>query len=242
MIDKYFNGRVPHIFADSGAFSAFTKGAEIDIKAYAKWLKENRDYISTYANLDVINDPESTWANQQRLEDMGLNPIPVFHVGSSWEYLERYIEHYPYIALGGMVPHMGKPKVLSPWLLKAFRMAIGEDGKPRSVYHGFGATNWGIVKGFKWYSVDSSSWGMGYRYGRIPLFNPITGKFVPIRLGSKDTYEHARLIRQLGYDPTDFADKSRYDRSKTATIGALSYMNAEQWITQRLGQIEIPTR
>ena len=46
-------------FLDSGAFSAFTQGAEIDIQEYIEFIKEHKDYLEAYANLDVIGDAEA---------------------------------------------------------------------------------------------------------------------------------------------------------------------------------------
>ena len=53
------------LFLDSGAFSAETQGAKIDIQEYIDFIKEHQDVIEVYANLDVIGDPVSTWKNQK---------------------------------------------------------------------------------------------------------------------------------------------------------------------------------
>lgn len=49
------------IFADSGAFSARSLGAEIKLDDYCAWLDKWREQISVYASLDVIGNPEATW-------------------------------------------------------------------------------------------------------------------------------------------------------------------------------------
>lgn len=235
---KYFNRPYPEVFADSGAFSADSQGGHVDLLEYARWLKRWGHLFSTYANLDVIGDPERTAENQGRLEAVGLAPLPVFHTGSDWSHLEELAERYPYIALGGMVPHMRFPKRIMPWLVQAFKIAQG-----RAVFHGFGATSWEIVSALPWYSVDSSSWGQGYRYGQVPVFDPRRGRFVKLQLGSaQDWYRHAALVRDLGFDPADFADRARNDRSKICAISALSYMMAEQWLRRRHGEVHIPGR
>ena len=57
MVKTHFDGFKPDIFADSGAFSAVTQGAELNIDDYAKWIIRWREYFTIYANLDVIGDP-----------------------------------------------------------------------------------------------------------------------------------------------------------------------------------------
>ena len=169
---KYFTEPYPDVFADSGGFSAMTQGAAIQWQEYAAWVKRWAHLFCTHANLDAIGDPAKTAQNQKHLEDAGLTPLPVFHVGSDFKHLEAYIDKYPYIALGGMVPHLRYTDRIMPWLVKCFKLAQG-----RSVFHGFGATNWTVVKSLPWYSVDSSSWGSGFRFGQVPVFDAQRGKF-----------------------------------------------------------------
>lgn len=235
---KYFSEPYPGVFADSGAFSAFTQGEPINWRDYAAWVKRWRHLFTVYANLDVIGDAEGTLTNQKRLEDAGLSPLPVFHTGEDWSYLEQYIKQYPYIALGGMVPYMRFPKKIMPWIIQCFKKAKGQ-----SVFHGFGATSWKIIRDLPWYSVDSSSWGQGFRFGEVPLFDEKKGRFFKASLGdTKSCYKCGALFRRLGFDPEDFADRSRNDRAKICAVSALSYMLAEQWLRKRHGEIRIPRR
>ena len=77
------------VFLDSGAFSAWTRGVEIDIQKYIEFIKQNQDVITVYANLDVISpgrfsmgtkeSAELTLRNQKIMEQAGLSPLPVFH-------------------------------------------------------------------------------------------------------------------------------------------------------------------
>ncbi|MBM3983046.1 MAG: hypothetical protein FJ304_22790 [Planctomycetes bacterium] len=236
LLEKKFAPHYPEIFIDSGGFSAMTQGVSIDIKAYAAFLKRFAHRITVYANLDSIGNAQKTADNQKRLEDMGLRPIPVFHTGEEWKWLEAYIERYPYIALGGMVPYMRQWEKMMPWLVRAFKMA-----KDRSVYHGFGCTTWNIISRVPWYSVDSSSWCASFRFGQVGLFDPRTGKWHQANLGDPKTCSKAApLIRSYGFDPADFADRKRNERKKIAAISALAYIKAEEFLRKRHGAIGLP--
>lgn len=234
VFSKYLVRPYPELFLDSGAFSAFMQGVTISLSDYAAWIKKYQHLITLYANLDVIKDAESTWRNQQRLEqEYGLSPLPVFHVSEPWDMLERYLATYPYIALGvaGTRSH-----VYMPWLVKCFKMAEG-----RAVYHGFGITTWEVLKAFPWYSVDSSSWGQGFRFGNVPVFDERQGKFIKVQLGDyQSCYAYAWLIRSYGFDPSDFAHRSRGYRQHICALSALSYMKAEHWLTKRWGEVSLP--
>jgi len=111
----------------------FTGKIKIDINEYISFIKENKDKIEVYANLDVIGNYEATEKNQQYLEASGLRPLFTFHFGSPVEKLKNAVEKYDYIALGGLVPHSKNRKRLQNWLDRCFAV-IGTKCK----VHGFG--------------------------------------------------------------------------------------------------------
>ena len=151
------------IFLDSGAFSAFTQGVEIDLNKYCDYIHRNDDIIAKSDGallasvLDGIGDPLKTWQNQQAMEARGVRPLPCFHYGEDERYLEWYIARYDYITLGGMVP-ISKPQVRL-WLDRIWENYLTDgSGRPRLKVHGFGLTTVGLMERYPWYSVDSSSW------------------------------------------------------------------------------------
>lgn len=154
------------LFIDSGAFSAFTKGIEIDIQDYIQFIRDNEQVISVYANLDVIGDAEGTLRNQEVMEAAGLSPLPCFHYNEPVEYLEYYLSKYDYIALGGMVP-VSTSDLIS-WLDGVFANYICDSaGIPKAKVHGFGLTSLKLMLRYPWYSVDSTSWVMTGRMGSV---------------------------------------------------------------------------
>jgi hypothetical protein len=237
LLRENFTEPYPELFADSGAFSAMTQGAVITVDEYAEWLKRWSHLFSTYANLDVIRNPEVTWANQQRLEDQGFAPLPVFHVATPWEWLEHYLERYQYIALG--VAGSRSSKYMG-WVVRCFQMARQEGAPPRAVYHGFGITAWTPLRNFPWYSADSSSWMAGFRYGSMKVFNSMAGEWVSMHASDRKAWKkHAGLVRDLGFNPTDFYDGNP-TRATRSAIALRSYLEAERWLQEFHGPVEIP--
>ena len=229
-------GQPVDILVDSGAFSAFTLGATIDLNAYTQWVSYWGELFGAFANLDVIGDAEGTLQNQRAIEAMGLKPLPIFHTGEPWEYLDRYLEDYRYVMLGGMVPYARERHRLMPWLIKCFRKA-----GTQTVYHGLGLTSWYALSAFPWYSVDSSSWGSGYRYGTVPVFDQVAGRMKTVQIGDRKKWAaNAGHVRALGFNPADFADRSRTSRALLCQIGAASYVAGERFLRKRHGPITIP--
>jgi hypothetical protein len=173
-----------NLFLDSGAFSAFTQNVKIEIIDYCNFIKENNKKITIYSNLDVIGDPIQTYKNQKIMEAQGLTPIPVFHYGEDYVWLEKYLnEGYEYISLGGMVPISNKSLVI--WLDNLFSNYLTDkEGLPKVKVHGFGLTSFSLMFRYPWYSVDSTSWVVTGRLGSI---------FIPIFKGGKWIYSRPPL-------------------------------------------------
>ena len=155
------------IFLDSGAFSAFTQGVNIDIQEYIDFIKNHQEHLTVYANLDVIGSPEGTWKNQRRMEKAGLMPLPCFHYGEDPKWLKMYLSRgYEYIALGGMVP-ISTPD-LKIWLDDIWKNYLTDaEGMPIIKVHGFGLTSNSLMRRYPWWSVDSTSWVMTGRMGGV---------------------------------------------------------------------------
>lgn len=163
------------IFLDSGAFSAFTMGVDVDLPAYCQYVLENKDIIEQVDDaicasvLDGIGDPQKTYENQLEMERRGVRPLPCFHYGEDERYLEYYMANYSYITIGGMVP-ISTPQ-LYLWLDRIWEKYLTDgSGRPRLRVHGFGLTTMGLVERYPWYSVDSSSWVQVARNGGMMLY------------------------------------------------------------------------
>lgn len=238
----------PQVFADSGAFSAMSVGADVQLHEYVAWLQRWHHLFTTYVNLDVIGDAEATWTNQQAMEDAGLQPVPVFHGGSPWDHLERYCQRYPYVALGGMVFTAG-PRALLRWCVEAFQRA-----RPHgTVFHGFAQTKLSILKALPWYSVDSSSWSAGHRYGTLSLWDDQRATWVRCTLGNHaDVYSKAPLIRAHGGDPAVLAkrgvglnsgkesDQYLMERAMVIGVNVVAWVRCERYLQRRHGPVVHP--
>jgi hypothetical protein len=164
------------VFLDSGAFSAFTQGVEIDIGEYCDYIHENQDIILFPSVLDAIGDAEGTWRNQEDMERRGVRPLPCFHYGEPLDLLRHYVANYEYITIGGMVPI--STQQLKIWLDDIWRDVLCDElGRPRIKVHGFGLTSLPLMMRYPWYSVDSSTWVQWAANGMI---------LIPTRTGQLD--------------------------------------------------------
>jgi hypothetical protein len=230
------------VFVDSGAFSAHTLGSTVKLADYAAWLRDWQGLITTAATLDVIGDPVTTQRNTRTLEAQGLRVLPVFHVGSPWEDLEKLCAEYGYVALGGMVSHVKNPEPVMRWLVKCFRIAR-EHG---TVFHGFGQVRFKTISALPFYSVDSSGWSRGIAYGEISLWDERRAKLTGVMVKDHaQVRRYADLLRSHGVDPTLVArpgfsiskqrPRAQYLRESSMICGApaIAYHRFGEWLINR---------
>jgi len=147
-----------HIMLDSGAFSAWKINAIINIDEYIKYIKIHN--IGKYISLDEVGNPEKSYYNLKYIEKHKLYPIPVFHFGSDFKYLDQLVqEKYKLIALGGTVGK--KIKERREFFNECFH-------KYKNTYfHGLGMTDINLLKEFEWASIDSSTWLIGRKHNKL---------------------------------------------------------------------------
>ena len=193
------------ILIDCGAFSAESSGKPINIVEYCEFLKYTE--AITYAGLDVIGNAKATRENNEfMVKEYGLRPIPTFHLGSTIEDLASIASgQYPYIALGGLVFNSGVTSHCDQvwsWILK---------NNPKLRVHGFGVTNIELMDRYPWYSIDSSSFKSGKRYGRPSmLWNGMNWK----TFSEEEFIGHLRKLGHVVTDPSfkkDGEDKKDKD-------------------------------
>lgn len=173
------------IMLDSGAFWAWRRGRVIDLLQYIAYIKANQEHLANYVALDVIPgrmgqrayDAEAIEAaakashrNLQIMKDAGLSPIPVFHQGERFNYLERLIsDGETYI---GISPHLrAKHNEIRLWLNEVFAILASCNVKT----HGLGVTSSQLIKSYPWTTVDSSTWAIAAGLGQVPIAQQIRG-------------------------------------------------------------------
>ena len=227
---KFFKNGVK-VFADSGGFTAMTKGVDIKLSDYCEWINQNDHHLECYANLDVIGNQVWSRNNQVAMELKGLAPIPVFHVGSGFKEFRRLCEEYSYIAIGGMVPYMKSVKELAPFLSKVFDIA----GEVR--LHGFGCTNLRALMDYPWYSVDSSTWLVGIRYGEVPIFDEKIHAIRRISFGDWEKWrKYRRKIEELGFDWKEVASNRVLNKTTLLQLSRATFEELEEYLTRRWGR------
>ena len=174
------------LFIDSGAYTAYTKGAEIDVDEYIKYLNSITDKCTIFAQLDKIpgrfnqpktsedvkNAPKQSWENYLYMRERLKEPkklLPIFHQGENYKWLHNMLEwtdengeHIPYI---GISPAFDVPG-LEYFLDRSFSI-IQKSSNPKVKTHAFGMTRLKVLELYPYTSADSTSWKMCAAMGNI---------------------------------------------------------------------------
>jgi hypothetical protein len=157
-----------HTVLDSGAFSAWNIGKEVDIAGLT--VESGRPYWQESVALDVIGNPDKSLANALWMKKQGSPAYPVFHYGEPWDLLIEYKKHFPKVGLSCL---FGEKKSMSlKWVEQCFSR-----GWPHR-FHSFGWIKDSVLMAFPWHSADASSWAL--QPGAFGLWRAFGGR-MPLR-------------------------------------------------------------
>lgn len=157
---------------DSGAFSFF--GGEVVnwseyVETYINFI--NKHDIQHFFELDIyaLIGVKETENLRKRIEDgTKKKSIPVWHIELGVDYYKMLCEEYDYIAIGASGQHGTAWTRKTPEKL----IALVNYARAKGVkVHGLGYTKIAMLKNIPFYSVDSTSWLSGNRFGGIYRFN-----------------------------------------------------------------------
>lgn len=167
------------LFIDSGAFTAHTKGADLDVDEYIDYLNAYEDVFTIYAQVDKIpgrfgiehtreelaEAPALSFENYLYMAPRLKNKdklIPIFHQGEDFKWLKNLLEyvdengkHIPYIGISTRNDANRKNK--SDWLQRCFDI-IARSSNPNVKTHAFGMTSFPLLERFPFTSADSTAW------------------------------------------------------------------------------------
>lgn len=198
------------IILDSGAYTAHTKGTPVDLDEYTAFLVARVGGFRWAVALDVIGDPEASWANYVRqradLAGTGIRLVPVWHIKTPLAELRRILaeDDAPIVGVGGMVGLHASAIIRLATPAHALASAHGVE------LHGLGVTSTRALT-LPWASVDSASWTIARRYPLLYLTRPCGG-IRRLERGLTLDPADAELVRRYGLDPEQVQDK-------TATLG-----------------------
>lgn len=168
VIHKYKN-----FLLDSGAFTYMNnyKGGAVDwddyVTRYGQLVKDLNIQYYLEIDIDVLVGLAEVERLRQLLETVaGRKCIPVWHRARGLAKWVEMCENYDYVAIGGLVTREIKKSEYGIFdhLLK---IANANNCK----VHALGFTNLKALTRYKFYSVDSTAWLSGNRFGCVYLFD-----------------------------------------------------------------------
>lgn len=227
---------------DSGAFSAWSSGVTLTTKDLAEWAKLWQHRLKWIAALDVIGNPVKSYSNWRDMVDIhGVNAVPSIHFGTNPAELDKYARRgADLVGLGG--GGMAPAKAQMRWLISVFKYA--REHHPDMQFHGWGRTSV-QSRMLPFYSIDSSSWTSGFRFGTLTVADPSNGyKKLSIRTNGRDAYKpHIAkvLTNYYGVSPKKVAYSKSETRPDIVRLAALSEAATEDQFRKQHGGVKEPT-
>lgn len=248
------------IMMDSGVFSYRTHKAQLQrsgkpittlpsneeyIRLYVEFCLANKAQWDIYVTVDFSSDSAANFAIHQRLEKMGIRPLPVYHGDDKLEWLEKYLDRgYKYICIGGTTVKttgstMGRRSTVTQ--RRRFLDVMFNAGAKYGIqFHGLAVTSpWAIIE-YPWKSTDSSSWSRAAGYGCILRLDQEKIRISTVRVSNRGASGGPKVmvgtssflsmlrkeIEKEGYDfdelQTDHIARHEYNARTMQQLAALS--------------------
>lgn len=226
-----------HLFIDSGAYTYITNPEfesytveqwESQIQEYLSWAKKYKDSIFAIADLDlqylVGNEKVYEWRKKYFEPFMLETGIPVCFIYheeglDQWEYM---CKRYPYIGVSLNVDG----NVDEADLRQKFKIAE----KYNTLIQGMASTRTGLLTQYPFYTVDSTTWNVGLKYGEISVW---TGTKMS-RIKKTDFETKAFPIIQRYSHKFDLDLIREEDKTEMIRVNAYAFIEAEKYINDRL--------
>ena len=227
------------LFIDSGAFtyqndpkyeSYTSKQWEEQIKTYLNWARKHKDSIFAIADLDLQYLPNVGYETVYEWRKKYFEPfmletgIPVCFIyhDDGLDYWEYMCKRYPYVGFSLAVDGDNS----SVDIHEMFRIAE----KYNALCQGMASTNTRLLTEYPFYTVDSTTWNVGLKYGEISVW---TGtKMTRIKKADFETKAFPAIQQ---YDiPFDFNLIREEDKTEMIRVNAYAFVQAEKYVNERL--------
>lgn len=247
-----------NLIIDSGAFTVWRKGREIDIQEYINFLHQVKSLCKAdikVVNLDVIpgkfGETKKIYKDKLKIEEAakkgyenliimlenGIEPIHVFHQGESFKWLDKMVEKVSYIGISpanDVYTYINKKK----WLDDVFDYL--EKHQIKVDTHGFGVWSPNILLEYPWTSCDSLTWLMLGVYGNVyyvkggyanPQLNRDfnTIKIIPVSQKRRNIINPS-LIKY--YEKEGYTEADLKNTKKRIEINVKFFLALERWINK----------
>lgn len=226
------------LFIDSGAFTyqsdpkyeSYTTEQWVDqIHKYLSWVEKHKDYIFAIADLDLQYLPNVgyetvyEWRKQYFEPFMLRTGVPVCFIyhEDGLDYWEYMCKRYPYVGFSLSIDS-GDMNTLR----EMFRIAE----KHNSLCQGMASTNTKMLTELPFYTVDSTTWNVGLKYGEISVW---TGTKMT-RIKKADFQTKAFPLIAKYHEKFDFDLILAEDKTEMIRVNAYAFIEAEKFVNERL--------
>jgi hypothetical protein len=235
------------LFIDSGAYSAYTLGKEIDVDEYIEYVNAIDDYVTLFAQVDkipgkhgqpktkkeVLDAPRQSFENYLYMRERVKSPhklLPVFHRREDWAWLEKIIsEGAGYI---GLAPTTDSSEVEKKVFFEKCFDIIKRSKNPNIKTHAFGVTSLPMLSLFPFTSADSTGWIMKAANGIIILPWGVIPVTHTSRVLPRGKNNHLLNMGKKGEKAVKFIEGMGYDIERLASDYAYRWMFNAQVLTE----------
>lgn len=226
------------LFIDSGAYTyqvdpkyeSYTVEQWVSqIETYLSWVEKHKDYIFAIADLDLQYLPNVGYETVYKWREKYFEPfmlrtgVPVCFIyhEDGLDYWEYMCKRYPYVGFSLAVDDSG-----GSTLNEMFRIAE----KHNALCQGMASTNTKMLMELPFYTVDSTTWNVGIKYGEISVWTGTKMTRVKKTEFREKAFPHISKYKEH----FDFDLILAEDKVEMIRVNAYAFVEAEKFVNERL--------
>jgi len=183
--------------------------------------------INVELDIDVIIGYPKVKKIRKMLEASGAKIMPVWHTSLGDKEWENMLRDYEYVGIGLGDAANSKQILNIGFFAKKLQRAIETDTK----VHAFGMVRPNYMLKLPFYTVDSSSWNAGSRYGQLVGYNAKSIRIVQRRVKSQKDF-----LKVVNYLKLDMSPSKLFEVAKSYVnrdvVNIQAYKKLEDVITR----------
>lgn len=226
------------LFIDSGAFTYMSDPKyedftveqwEKQIIQYLEWAEKHKSQIFAICDLDlqylVGNEQVYEWRKKYFEPFMLRTGIPVcfMYHDEGLDHWERMCQRYPYVGMSLRIDEGSMSETL-------FRDMFSIAEKYNALVQGMASTKTSLLTQLPFYTVDSTTWNVGLKYGEISVWNSTKMS----RIKKQDFVTKAFPIIDKYDIKFDHDLILGEDKTEMIRVNAYAFVMAEKYIRERL--------
>ena len=223
------------VYLDSGVFSARKRSQTIDADELIAFYHAQAGEVDWVLNNDQ-GSPEEQLATCRKMKDAGVPVIGIYHGTMPLDYISRFADISPYVAVSFFVLGVRQVIALSPSnpsrneYLDSIFAYVHRKGLWPLRLHALGTEQGNLLMTYPFYSCDATGYASDYMFRKVTTYDVSNWQFRSIMLSDRKLL--GKALAKRGFDAARCSREGFEGRVARALVAARARQELQEALTK----------